>query len=232
VIDIGGSGIKMMVLDDAGRPLTERARVKTPRPATPTAVLRAIADLAAQQMAFDRVSAGFPGVVRDGVTLTAPNLHPDWVGYRLASALAKRLRKPARVANDADVQGLGAVSGRGVELTITLGTGVGSALFLNGVLVPNLELGHHPFDKGRTYEDLLGNAALDRAGEAKWNRRLRRAIRQLAALINYDHLYIGGGNARLVSRKPDPLPANVTTVPNEAGLLGGIALWRGARERR
>jgi polyphosphate glucokinase len=222
-VDIGGSGVKALVLDEKGQPVTERRRIPTPKPATPAAVLEVVKEVAKEQGRYERVSVGFPGVVRRGVVLTAPNLHPSWAGHQLETKLKTVLGKPVRAANDADVQGLGVISGRGVELVLTLGTGLGSALFVDGVLVPNLEIAHHPFWRDKTYEDLLGNAALKKAGEAKWNRRLGRAIETLAHLFNYDRLYLGGGNGRNVSLA---LPPNVTVVPNVAGLLGGIALWR------
>ena len=222
-VDIGGSGIKVMVLDEAGNPLTERSRVETPQPPKPDAVIDAIAHLAAGQGEFDRVSVGFPGVVRGGITETAVNLDPDWIGFDLATVLSKHLDKPVRVANDADVQGMGGIAGKGVELVITLGTGFGSALFLDGKLVPNLEMGHHQFRKGETYEEQLGRAALDKVGEKKWNNRLEKAIASLEHLFNYDQLYIGGGEAKKIAIQ---LPPNVKVVPNVSGLLGGIALWR------
>src|SRR5947208_5702702 len=148
-IDIGGTGIKALILSATGKPLTERSRVKTPRPATPQAVINAIVEMAKQQGEFDRVSVGFPGVVRRGVTVTAPNLNGKWGGFHLADALSKKLGVPVRVANDADVHGLGVIAGDSVELVITLGTGFGSGLFLDGKLVPNLELGHDPFQKDK-----------------------------------------------------------------------------------
>ncbi|MBW4575580.1 MAG: ROK family protein [Aphanothece sp. CMT-3BRIN-NPC111] len=222
-VDIGGSGIKVIVLDAAGNPQTERSRVETPQPPKPDAVIDAIASLASGQGKFDRVSVGFPGVVRGGITETAVNLDPDWIGFNLAKALSEHLDKPVRVGNDADVQGLGAISGRGVELVITLGTGFGSALFLDGKLVPNLELGHHRFRKGETYEEQLGRAALEKFGEKKWNNRLEKALASLQHLFNYDYLYIGGGEAKKVAIG---LPPNVKIVPNITGLLGGIALWK------
>jgi polyphosphate glucokinase len=221
-VDIGGSGIKVMVLDEQGNPLTERDRVETPAVPTPDAVLHAIQGLV-DGKTFDRVSVGFPGVVRRGVTETAVNLHPDWVGFDLATILSRQLGKPVRVANDADIQGLGAVSGEGVEMVITLGTGIGAAMFLNGKLIPNLELGHHPFRKGETYEQQLGRAALDAVGKKRWNRRLEKAIDLLERIFNYDYLYLGGGNTKKIDFV---LPPNVKIAPNVTGLLGGIALWR------
>ncbi len=222
-VDIGGTGIKALVLSTTGKPLTKRARVKTPRPATPAAVLKTIVDLVKQQGKFDRVSVGFPGVVCRGVVFTAPNLDGNWRRFHLSEALAKKLGKPVRVANDADVQGWGVIAGDGVELVVTLGTGFGSALFLDGKLVPNLELAHHPYQKGKTYEELLGDAARKKIGKKKWNRRLLKAIATLEHAFNYDRLYIGGGNAKKIILK---LPSNTRIVENVAGLLGGIALWR------
>ncbi len=223
-VDIGGTGIKTIVVDAAGKPVTERLRVETPRPATPRAVLAAVVALAKQQGSFDRASVGFPGVVRRGVTETAPNLHPSWAGFDIDSALTKAAGCDVRACNDADMQGLGVVRGTGVELVITLGTGFGSALFRDGRLVPNLELGHHAAWRDRTYEEELGLKALEKAGGKKWNRRLRKAIGTLSDLFNYDRLYIGGGNAKKI--KID-LPPRVRAVSNMAGLLGGIALWNG-----
>ena len=221
-IDIGGSGIKVMVLDEVGQPLSKRDRLDTPDPAQPSAILPIIFQLAAGKE-FDRISVGFPGVVRQGRTMTAVNLHPDWQNYDLQKRLEDKLSAPVRVANDADIQGFGAIQGTGVELVVTLGTGFGSALFVDGTLVPNLELGHHPFRKGDTYEEQLGRAAMDEVGKAKWNRRLEKAIAKLDRAFNYQVLYLGGGNAKEITID---LPDNVQTVRNVAGLLGGIALWK------
>ncbi len=221
-VDIGGSGVKTMLLDEVGQPVGERDRIKTPKPATPEAVMTVLKKLAGQRSEFDRVSVGFPGVVRKGVVYTAVNLHPDWVKYDLANELSQMTGKPVRVANDADLQGLGAISGEGVELVMTLGTGCGGALFTEGHLVPNLELGHHRFRKRETYEEQLGRAALKKIGPEVWNRRLLKAIAQLSRVFNYDRLYIGGGEVKQIDVE---LPENVIVVSNLLGLLGGIRLW-------
>ncbi len=221
-VDIGGTGIKTIILDPDGKPLTERERIPTPPRATPKKVMAIIERMAHQQGEFDRVSVGFPGVVKDGKLLTAFNLGPGWTRFDFQKALSRQLMRPVRIANDADVQGLGSVSGKGVELLITLGTGVGSSLFVDGHLA-HLELGHHPFRKGRTYEDELGNAALKRKGARKWNRHLREALLILRDTFCYDRLYIGGGNSRHIK---DSLPANTQIVSNLEGLLGGVMLWR------
>jgi polyphosphate glucokinase len=224
-VDIGGTGIKAEVLDPAGKPLGERVRIPTPRNATPRKVIAIIRRLAKAQGNLERVSVGFPGVVKRGVVYSAPNLGKSWGGFELARALRNKLGKPVRIANDADVQGLGAVSGSGVELVITLGTGFGSVIFVDGHRI-HLELGHHPFHKGKTYEDELGHRALKKKGKKKWNKLLAEAIDELARTFNYDRMYIGGGNAKFIKIK---LPKNVRVVSNEEGLLGGIKLWADER---
>jgi polyphosphate glucokinase len=220
-IDIGGSGIKAMLLSPAGKPLDERERFDTPAIPTPQAVLRILEQLRTRLPNFDRVSVGFPGVVKNGVIFTAANLHPRWTNFPLQSELTKRWRKPVRVANDAAVQGYGAVKGRGVELVLTLGTGMGSSLFTDGHLCPGLELGHHPWKK-KTYEDYLGRRGLDKYGKKHWSKLVQEAIAQSQKLFNWDHLYLGGGNTKKIEFK---LPPNVSIVSNEDGILGGVALW-------
>jgi polyphosphate glucokinase len=222
VVDIGGSGIKGMVLDSKGAPLTARVRFKTPQPATPDRVIGVTTRLARKVGPFDRISVGFPGVVRAGVVETAPNLDPSWEGQPLEKLLHERFGKPARTANDATVHGLSVIASKGVELVITLGTGFGSALFIDGRPLPNLELGHHPFRSGKSYEELLGNAGLRNHGKAEWNKALRRAIREIRDLFHPDTLFLGGGNARKIKGE---LPNGVRIVPNKAGLLGGVRLW-------
>lgn len=126
------------------------------------------------------------------------------------------------MVNDADLQGAAVVEGKGLEFVITLGTGFGTALFLDGCLCPHLELAHHPFRKGETYNQQLGDAARRRIGDAKWNRRVKRAVETLEALLFYDRLYVGGGNSRRVTVDLGPRAA---LVDNTAGILGGIKLW-------
>lgn len=222
-IDVGGSRLKMLVLDAQGRPVTERTRVDTPRPATPAAVIQALVDLAQTQPEVDRVSCGFPGVVVDGVVHTAPNMDGIWTGVPLGQRLSSHLGVPTRVANDADVQGLGVIEGHGVELVLTLGTGLGASLFVDGRLVPNLELGHHPFHEGKSYEQWLGKAGRRELGKAAWSYMFLRAVETLQALFNYRALYVGGGDAKKLTVV---LPDNARITSNQAGLLGGIALWR------
>lgn len=223
-IDIGGTGLKAAVVDEQGQMLTERQRVETPHPSPPDVVMEALVNLVAPLSDYEAVAVGFPGVVRHGRVLTAPKLGNEvWKDFDLAGALAARLGKPVKVLNDAEVQGLAAISGQGVEMVITLGTGVGSALFQDGQLGPHLELSQHDFRRDETYNEQLGNETLHRIGRKKWNRRVRRALDALRALTNFDTLYIGGGNAEQIEFE---LPADAKIIPNEDGLRGGAWLWR------
>lgn len=226
-VDVGGSGLKVALIDRRGRMLTERRRVRTPHPSPPRVVLRALGELVGPlplDASVIGVSVGFPGVVRDGRVITAPNLgSDDWKGFDLSRALGRLWRKPVRVINDADMQGLGAARGRGIEMVITLGTGFGTALLVDGRLAPHLELSHHPFRKGETYDQQLGDVARRKVGNRKWNRRVKRAIDTLRRLVNFDAIYVGGGNAR---RLAAGLAADVHVVANDCGMKGGAGLWR------
>ena len=221
-IDIGGSGLKMLVLDPEGVPVNDRLRIDTPRPARPKPVLKALVDLVDQQPTFDRVSVGFPGVVVNNSIVSAPNLDGEWPGFPLARELEVRTERMVRIANDADVQGLGVVDGEGVEMVLTLGTGMGSALFVDGRLVPNLELGHHNFRKRTSYEEYIGAMALKKVGIKRWSKRVVRVLETIQPIWNPHRIFIGGGNAK---RLKGEFPANVTVVSNLAGLLGGVRLW-------
>lgn len=215
VIDIGGTGIKALVVNENGEPVGDRVRVPTPKRSTPQLMMRIIQRLAKKAGRFHRISVGFPGIVRNGVVSGAVNLDPAWEHFHLTKALHKLFRKkPVRAANDADIQGFGAISGKGVELVLTLGTGVGSSLFVDGTLVPNVEVG----------KNRLRSSELERLGKKVWNNRLVKVIAKLEKMFHYDRLYIGGGNAAQadISR----FAGNVSIVSNITGLPGGIALWR------
>jgi polyphosphate glucokinase len=221
--DIGGSHLKAGVLNHAGEMVETPHRVVTPKPSKPAAVVDALLGLARQFSRFDRISIGFPGVVRADHVLTAPNLGTkQWRRFPLAAEMSRHLGKPARMLNDASIQGLGVISGRGVECVLTMGTGMGFALFEDGRLGPHLEMSQHPMKKGKTYDQFVGDAALKQIGARHWNRRMREVIGNMKTLVDYDTLYIGGGNARLL--KP-PLPDNVKLVSNEAGITGGVRVW-------
>jgi len=221
-IDIGGTGLKALVVDEKGNKLTERVRVETPRPATPDSVVAALLALVKPLAPFDRVSVGFPGVIVGGSTHTAPNLDKSWKNFELKESLERRLKRPTRVLNDAGVQGFGVIEGKGLEMVLTLGTGMGCALYIDGKYVPNLELAHHPFTDGKTYEDYVGGRALDKVGKKKWNKRVEEVLAQIDPIWNPRRIYIGGGNAKHLRLN---LPPHVRVTDNVAGLLGGIRLW-------
>ena len=204
--------------------LADRVRLPTPYPCPPEILLDALETLVAPLPAWDRVSVGFPGVVSGNRIVTAPHFgNRKWRNFPLADALAERLGKPVRLLNDAEVQGLAVVTGKGLELVLVLGTGVGTALFRDGELMPHLELAHHPIGKGRkTYNDYIGDDARRRKGAAKWNRRVRKTVRVLEALLHYDILHLSGGNGPKVDID---LPGCVRHETNEAGITGGVKLW-------
>ncbi len=222
-IDIGGSHLKTAVLDALGRLTADPVRVKTPRKAAPDAVVAVLITLARRLGQFDRISIGFPGVVRDDFVLTAPNLGTkEWHGFRLAAVMAEELGKPVRMLNDASIQGLGVIAGQGVECVLTLGTGMGFALFQDGRIAPHIELSQHPIRKRKTYDQYVGHAALEFAGRRRWSKRVHKIVDILETVVAYDMLYIGGGNAELIE---PPLPAKVRIVSNIAGITGGVRLW-------
>lgn len=225
-IDIGGTGLKAARLDASGGLVGTALRIATPHPSPPAVIVPALSGMANSLGRFDRVSVGFPGAVRAGRTLTAPNLGTkDWFGFDLAKALSELLGAPVRVENDATVQGLGVISGMGLELVITLGTGFGFALYENGRIAPHLEMSQHIARGRKNYDEYLGVAALKKVGPRRWNRRVERIIDQLRAVVIFDHLYIGGGDAQKLDFK---LPDDVKVVPNQAGLTGGVHLWNEA----
>jgi polyphosphate glucokinase len=241
--DVGGTGLKASVLDAAGAMVAPRAKVPTRYPLSPDGERGLVARLAQMAVSLpkaDRVSVGFPGMVRQGVVLSAPHfvtvkgpgsaVDPElvraWSRFPLAEALGEAVGLPARAANDADIQGAAVVAGKGLELVITLGTGVGTAAFMDGTLLPHMEFAHHPFRKDETYNEQLGETTRKKIGDRRWNRRVRQAVANLDALFFFDHLYIGGGNSRRVVRDElGDVLERTTVVDNTAGLLGGIRLW-------
>ncbi|MCH5598785.1 ROK family protein [Niabella ginsengisoli] len=221
-IDIGGSKIKACTLNKNGKILHEYTKIPTPNPANPTNLLAAIKELV-KEFRYDRISAGFPGYVRDGIVHTAPNLGTEfWKGVNLAEELMVTLGKPTRVINDADMLGLGCVSGKGFEMMITLGTGFGTAFYLDGKVLPHLEVAHHPIHKDQDYDAFIGEATYNEIGKKKWNKRMQRVLSIMKTVFNYDKLYIGGG----LSRKLDfQLDENIILVANIDGIDGGVKLW-------
>ncbi|RKS80200.1 polyphosphate glucokinase [Motilibacter peucedani] len=237
VVDSGGTGIKALVLDAHGRMITPRRRVATPYPCPTSVFLETVRSLAEPLGEYERASIGVPGVLRHGrvvhtphfVTVAGPftpadpQLVEQWRGFDVAAALSLVLGVPVRAVNDAEMAGCSVIAGRGFEVVITLGTGFGFAMFDGGHLLPKVEMSAHVFQKGETYDQRLGNVTRARIGRERWNARMVEAIDGLRRVFFWDHLYVGGGNARHLRVDLGP---DVTTVPNIAGLLGGAALWR------
>jgi polyphosphate glucokinase len=197
-IDIGGSHLKAAVLNASGKMSADPVRVKTPKLATPDAVVAALISLSQRLGQFARVSIGFPGVVRADFVMTAPNLGTkEWHGFRLGAVIAQELRNPVRMLNDASIQGLGVIAGEVLECVLTLGTEMGFALFRDGDIAPHLELSQHSIRNHKTYNEYVGKAALETVGQQRWNKRVHKIISILETVITYDTLYVGGGNARL-----------------------------------
>ena len=229
-IDIGGTGLKAAIVDTSGRFVTERLRLKTPKHRGPKKIVPALLELVKPLSGYDHVSIGFPGYVRNGKVFTAPNLSTkDWAGYPLAQVIEKKLGKPTRLNNDADVQGLAVVRGKGLELVCTLGTGFGTSWFRDGELMPHMELAHMPIRHKSDFDGYIGEVERRKIGDKEWNKRMKNVIAILATVMNYDHLYLGGGNSSRIDFK---LPKNVTLVSNDAGMEGSAFVWHPKGPRR
>jgi polyphosphate glucokinase len=235
-IDCGGGGIKGSVLDHEGAMVAKRIRVPTPYPMPPEAFIAVICDLAGRLPPADRATIGMPGMIRHGRVISTPHyittkgpfspvdpvLAREWHHFDAQAALARGLGIPTRVVNDAEVHGAAVVSGEGLEVMFTLGTGLGCAVFDGGDLVPKIELSRAPVRKGVIYDEWMGDRARRRLGNWLWSKRVRSAIDGLRPMFLWDRLYVGGGNARKLTIDLGP---EVTLVPNDAGISGGIRLW-------
>ncbi len=222
-IDIGGSNIKAAVLSLDGEFAEPYKKLATPEPSTPGKVMEGIRQLADQFSKYDLVSVGFPGFVKHGIVQTAPNLGTqEWANFDLQKNIAIELKRPALVLNDADLQALGLVSGEGVEMVITLGTGLGTAILDDGVLIPHLEISHHPVTKKKDYDQYIGKQEMQRIGKKRWNKRMVRVLEILKTVVNYDRLYISGGGSDELDFKLDK---NIFIVGNRDGIKGGAVLW-------
>ena len=235
-IDIGGSGIKAAVVETAtGELTTERVRVETPQPSTPKAVAKATAGLLDGLRPELSAGLGFPAVIRQGVVKTAANIDSSWIGTRADILFADALGRPLIVGNDADAAGLAEMrfgAGRGeagTVLMLTLGTGIGSALFRDGVLVPNTEFGHLQM-RGKDAEDRAAASVKEKKGLSwhAWSKVLAEYIDLIDALLSPDLVIIGGGVSKDADRFIGELPSDVRCVPaalqNRAGIVGAAML--------
>jgi polyphosphate glucokinase len=239
-IDCGGGGIKASVLDEAGTMRTHPLRVPTPYPLSPDRFVETLTDLASRLPRPDRATVGMPGMIRHGVVVATPHyvtrsgprtkVDPElvdaWANFDARSALRDAFGVPTLVLNDAEVHGAGVVAGTGLELVLTLGTGLGCALFDGARLAPHLELSQAPVRWGQTYDTYVGEHERRRLGDAFWSRRVRTVVEALRPVFLWDRVYIGGGNSRLV--RPEQLARmgdDVVVVPNTAGIIGGVRAW-------
>jgi polyphosphate glucokinase len=221
-IDVGGSHIKAALLGATGHLVSERLRIATPDPLTPKKLLATLVDMAELLDAHDRVSVGINGLAHAGRVYSIPvTSDPAFRGYDLAGLLRRRDRRPVRVLNDAQMHGLGFIRGRGVEMALTLGTGLGSALFIDGKLGPHVQFLASPGNESLRGGD-YGDLALEALGRKKWSRRVEKLIGLMRQLTNFDHLYVGGGNA---SKLKMDLPKDVSLGDNSAALLGAVRMW-------
>jgi len=231
-IDIGGSGIKGAIVDvNTGELLTERIRIETPQPATPHAVLETISEMITEFKWNGPIGCGFPAVIQHGIAKTAANVDAGWIGVNIDKLIWEATKCSAKVINDADAAGLAEVkfgAGKGVNgvvLMLTIGTGIGSALFINGKLVPNTEYGH------LYYKDIVAERYCSDSARKKyvlewdiWTERFNKYLKHLERTINPDLFIIGGG----ISKKPEkfmPLIAIDTEIKiaeqqNNAGIVG------------
>jgi polyphosphate glucokinase len=240
VIDCGGSGIKGSVLDEDGTLQVAAVRVRTPYPLPPTRWLDTLQSVADQLPTADRLTVGLPGMVRHGVVVATPHyvtrsgprstvdpaLLAAWTGYDALAAVRTHFGRPALVMNDAEVHAHGAVTGTGLELVLTLGTGLGCALFDGGRLAPHLELSHATTRRSTTYDAWVGEHVRRELGNASWSRRVRTMVEELRPVFRWDRLYLGGGNARRI--RDDQLSrmgGDVVVVPNSTALVGGVRAW-------
>jgi polyphosphate glucokinase len=213
VVDVGGSHVKVLATG-------QRTPLKIPSgpEMTPAAMVREVR-AATSSWRYEGVSVGYPGAVLHGKPVAEPtNLGSGWVGFNFSKAFGC----PVKVINDAAMQAWGSYRG-GRMLFVGLGTGLGSAMIIDGVLEP-MELAHLPYKKGRTYEEYVGRAGLKRLGKKKWRRAVADVVTRLRRALEVDDVVIGGGNVKLLKR----LPAHVRAGRNANAFVGGYRLWKDA----
>lgn len=239
-IDCGGSFIKSATFDSAGTQHGDSEKLVTPYPLSPARFVETISDIASAAPLINRISVGMPGMIRHGVVIHTPHyinqagpftpqnpeLMSAWRNFDAQGALAAATALPVKLVNDAEMHGAGVVSGKGLEVVFTLGTGLGSAVFDGGRLTPHLELSHATVRGGIWFDHWIGEAERRRVGDVIWNRRVRLTIERWYPVFRWDRLYIGGGNSRLISPATlKKLGDEVVVVPNSAALVGGTRIW-------
>lgn len=232
-IDVGGSGIKGAPVDvNSGELLTPRHRISTPQPATVKAVANTVAALADHFQWKGAIGCGFPAVVQHGVVKTASNIDKGWIGTNAQELFAEKTGCPVQIHNDADVAGIAEVrfgagkDRKGVVLVLTIGTGIGSGLFHNGVLVPNSEFGHIQLKKYGLAEKYVSDATRkkDDLSWKQWAERFNVYLAEIEKLLSPDLIILGGGGSKKFAKYDEHLETKAEIVPaellNEAGIIG------------
>ena len=237
----GGGGIKGSVLDESGTMRAHPIRVPTPYPLPTDLFVSTLVDLKSQLPKAERAAVGLPGMIRHGVVVTTPHyvtksgprtrvlpeLVEQWEGFDAQTALTTAFGFPTRVLNDAEIHGAGVIAGQGLELVLTLGTGLGCAIFDGGRLAPHLEMSQAPVRWGLSYDTYIGEHERRRLGDALWSRRVARMVIGLRPVFLWDRLYLGGGNSRHITPSVlSKLGDDVVIVPNSAALVGGARMWQ------
>lgn len=235
-IDIGGTGIKGARVDtSSGEVLTERIRILTPQPATPKKVARTVAELVKRFDWHGPVGCGFPGVTRDGTVLTAANVAKKWIGVNAAALFGEATGCNFTIANDADAAGIAEMrfgagrDRRGVVMVMTLGTGIGSAFFIDGTLFPNTELGHLEID-GQEAEKWASDKVREDHGLSwkEWAKRVDAYMKRVHGYLWPSLFIIGGGASKKIDKFQKHLRVDAEVVPaklrNQAGIVGAAVL--------
>lgn len=235
-IDVGASGIKGALVDlEKGKLSGERFRVPTPQPATPEAMAEAFAELVRHFNYSGPIGCGFPSIVRNGVALSAANIDQSWIGTNIEEVFGKASGCPVFVTNDADAAGVaemryGVGQGeKGMVILITIGTGLGTALFYKGMMVPNTELGHVIWKNNKPAENWCSSGARERLkiGRKEWSRRFNEYLHHLELLFSPDLFILGGGESKTFEQYKDVFDVNARVVPaqllNNAGIIGAAA---------
>ena len=239
-VDCGGTGIKASVLDEGGKVLIDFPYLKTPYPLPPSKLILIIDDFVKADNRIKRVTVGLPGMIRGGKVIVIPHyvnangargvvdpqLKKAWHGFDMQSMLTKKVKLPTLVLNDAEVHAAAVIAGNGLETVLTFGTGLGSAIFSDGVIAPHLEISHATIRYGKSIDAWIGEQARRRLGNQLWSRRVKSLIQELYPMIVWDKLYIGGGNAQRISKSAlKSFDYKVKIIPNSAGVTGGVKAW-------
>ncbi|MEM9545800.1 MAG: ROK family protein [Bacteroidota bacterium] len=238
-IDVGATGIKGAVVNlEKGELTTERIKYPTPKPATPQSMTEVMKQLVSDfNWKGKPIGIGFPSIIKNGVAHSASNIDDTWLDFPIEGFLNKKLKCPVKVINDADAAGLaekkygGGNDKQGLVILLTLGTGIGSALFYNGVLLPNTELGHLKWEDSITEKYASNSARENKELNFKtWGKELNRVLKHIEFILAPDHFIIGGGISKKFHKYSEYLKTDATIEPakmlNNAGIVGAALAFR------